>query len=175
MTQPTQWGAPRIGDAPVTPEAFANRIDDSLDAVLDAHAGADRPAYAVAGTLWRSTAASGWFGYDGAADTRLATCGRVANYSGDATLSLSDVLGGTVVMADAAAIVLTIPADATAALPVGVPVWIIRGAAGAVSVAAASGVTLNSAGGLTGVSVQYGAARLVKIAADSWILSGDLV
>lgn len=172
MTQPTLWGAPRIGDAPVSPETFADRIDDSLDAALDAHAGAARPAYAVAGTLWRSTAAAAWFGFDGAGDHRLATTGGVASYTASTVLTLSDLLGGTVLLTDAAT--LTIPADAAEDLPVGIPLLLIRAGAGAVTVAGAAGVALSSAGALTAIAAQHGVAQLIKTGPDSWTLWGDL-
>lgn len=54
----------------------------------------------------------------------------------------SDLLGGTVLISDAADLTLTVPADATEDLPAGVPVRVIRTDAGAVTAAGESGVTL---------------------------------
>lgn len=68
MSQPATWGAPRAADAPQTPEAVADRIDDSLDGLLSAHSGASRPSYAVAGTLWHDTGTGLWYLYDGTTD-----------------------------------------------------------------------------------------------------------
>ncbi|MGG7567911.1 hypothetical protein ACQ5SO_17290 [Rhodovulum sp. DZ06] len=178
MTQPALWGAPRIGDpivppaTSVSPETFADRTDDSLDALLAAHTGAARPAYAVAGTLWRSSVDGAWRLFDGADDHRVATTGGVASYAADTALTLADVLGGTVLLTAAA--VVTIPAEATEDLPLGVPLRLIRAGTGAVSVAAASGVTLSSAGGLTAIAAQHGVAHLIKTGADAWTLWGDL-
>ena len=172
MTQPAAWGAPRIADAPVSPEAAFDRVDDSFDALLDAHSGAARPAYAVAGTLWHSSAAGAWFLFDGTADHRVATAGGVASTATDLTLDLAALLGGTLVLTDAA--VVTLPADATEDLPVGIPIRLIRAGAGAVSVAAEGGVTLSSAGGLAAIAAQHGVAQAIKTGPDAWTLWGDL-
>lgn len=71
MSQPTTWGVPRVADAPQTPEQFADRADDSFDALLDSHSGTDRPAYATAGTLWRDTDTNRWYLYDGTNDHEI--------------------------------------------------------------------------------------------------------
>lgn len=52
MSQPAVFGAPRAADAPVDPGAYADFVDDSLDALRSSNSGATRPAYAVDGTLW---------------------------------------------------------------------------------------------------------------------------
>ncbi len=74
MTQAPIWSVPLSG--PVSPDVMAQRIDNSLDAQLSSHSGASRPAYAVAGTLWLSTATAGkhkYYFYDGAADRLMLT------------------------------------------------------------------------------------------------------
>lgn len=53
MVQATTFGTPLAADAPVPPAIMATRNDDSLDAALSSHSGATRPAYAVAGTIWK--------------------------------------------------------------------------------------------------------------------------
>lgn len=53
MTQATTWSVPLIG--PASPSAYAQRANDSFDALLSLHRGTARPAYAVAGTLWVKT------------------------------------------------------------------------------------------------------------------------
>jgi len=56
MSQPATWGIPLESAEPtVTPEAFAIRADDSVDALLSSHSGTTRPTYAVQGTLWHDT------------------------------------------------------------------------------------------------------------------------
>lgn len=174
MTQPAIWGGVRIGDGETPPSEAYDRADDSFDALLSAHSGAARPAYAVAGTLWRSTADGAWRLYDGASDHRVQTCGAVAGASGDVTLTLAHLLGGTLRVDSGSAAVVTVPADASEDLPIGVALRLIRAGAGAVSVAGASGVTLSSAGGLTAIAAQHGVAHLIKTGPDAWTLWGDL-
>lgn len=74
MSQATDWSVPLSG--PATPNDMADRMDKSLDALLSSHSGASRPAYAVAGTVWLSTAVAGehqYYHYDGTADRLLYT------------------------------------------------------------------------------------------------------
>lgn len=74
MSQATDWSVPLSG--PVTPNAMADRMDKSFDALLSAHSGASRPAYAVAGTEWVSTATAGllkYYVYDGTDDRLIKT------------------------------------------------------------------------------------------------------
>ncbi|MGO6835013.1 hypothetical protein ACCS87_02630 [Rhizobium ruizarguesonis] len=74
MSQATSWSVPLSG--PASPATMATRIDDSMDALLSAHSGAARPAYAVAGTIWISTATAGKlkkYLYDGTNDRLLET------------------------------------------------------------------------------------------------------
>lgn len=74
MTQAPTWSVPLSG--PATPTAMATRMDESLDALLSAHSGSARPAYAVAGTLWMSTATAGkhkYYFFDGTNDHLIVT------------------------------------------------------------------------------------------------------
>ncbi|MCK5611030.1 hypothetical protein KAR91_54660 [Candidatus Pacearchaeota archaeon] len=76
MSQPTTWGVPLV--TPATPTEYATRDDDSLDALLNGHIGAARPAYAVQGTVWlKDTGASPvsieQYFFDGVADILSAT------------------------------------------------------------------------------------------------------
>lgn len=90
---------------------------------------------------------------------------QTANYS-----LTPDDNGATVVITSGTAKTLTVPA----LLPIGFTCRIVRGGAGTLAVAA-SGTTLNSAGGLLNVSAQYGVALIQSIGADIFIVSGDLV
>jgi len=73
MSQATTWSVPLVG--PASPTVMAQRIDDSLDALLSGNSGSSRPAYAVAGTIWEDTSVANetrlWF-YDGTADILVA-------------------------------------------------------------------------------------------------------
>jgi hypothetical protein len=74
MSQPTNWGVPRVG--PSTPTDYAARDDDSLDALLSSNSGASEPAYKVRGTLWEDTTAGVLKKYNG-------TAWEVVSYYGD--------------------------------------------------------------------------------------------
>lgn len=72
MTQAVTWSVPVVG--PATPNVMAQRIDDSLDALLSGHSGSSRPPYAVAGTVWEDTSVGGTVTvnfYDGSNDIAL--------------------------------------------------------------------------------------------------------
>jgi hypothetical protein len=88
------------------------------------------------------------------------------------TLALTD--DGIIVEANStSAIVLTVPLNSTVAFPTGTKITIIRTNTGAVSVAGASGVTINSTPGLN-LRAQWSAATLLKRGTNSWLLMGDL-
>jgi hypothetical protein len=76
-------------------------------------------------------------------------------------------------MNSASATTLTVPTNATVAWPVGTSIDILRVGAGAVDVAAASGVTINATPGLK-LRAQWSSATLIKRATDTWVLVGDL-
>lgn len=88
------------------------------------------------------------------------------------TLALTDA-GHTITLNNASATTLTVPTNATAAFPVGASIELFQLGAGQVTVAGASGVTINSTPGQK-ISAQYGKAQLLKIAADTWVLTGSL-
>lgn len=72
MSQATNFSVPTTG--PASPTVMATRMDDSYQALLSSHSGASRPAYAVAGTFWISTATAGQlklYLYDGSDDVLL--------------------------------------------------------------------------------------------------------
>jgi hypothetical protein len=76
---------------------------------------------------------------------------------------------------NAAAITFTIPTNASVAYPVGTVIEFSQAGAGAVTVAAAGGVTLNSRGGAVTTAGIYAVASIKEVAADTWILSGDIM
>jgi hypothetical protein len=76
-------------------------------------------------------------------------------------------------MNSASATTLTVPTNATVAWPIGTSIDILRVGAGAVDVAAASGVTINATPGLK-LRAQWSSATLIKRATDTWVLVGDL-
>jgi hypothetical protein len=76
-------------------------------------------------------------------------------------------------LANASAITLTVPTNAAAPMPIGSQINIIQTLAGQVTVAGASGVTVNATPGLK-LRAQWSSATLVKRGTDSWILIGDI-
>jgi hypothetical protein len=85
MVQATTWGVPRSG--PATPAVMAERMDDSLDALLSSQASATAPSYAVEGTLWADNSVSGTISvkmYDGADWITVATIDKSGNTSAPA-------------------------------------------------------------------------------------------
>lgn len=87
------------------------------------------------------------------------------------TLALTD-LGVMQECDSASAIVVTVPTDAAVAFAVRSIIPLLRVGAGAVSVAGASGVTVNSAYGLN-LASQWSGATLIKRATNVWVLQGD--
>jgi 2-keto-4-pentenoate hydratase len=81
--------------------------------------------------------------------------------------------GELVTLANAGAITLTVPTFASAAFAVGQRVDMVQLGAGQVTVVGAGGVTVSATPGLK-ARAQYSAMSLVNIAADTWLLVGDL-
>lgn len=93
----------------------------------------------------------------------------------DYTLLLTDV-NKVIQFTKATAQVLTVPLNAAVAFPIGTVTPIIQTGAGSVTVAGDIGVTVSKLAAKTlVVGGQYGEAKLRKIAADVWLLTGDLV
>lgn len=88
------------------------------------------------------------------------------------TLVLSDE-AKLVTLTNAAAITLTVPTNATVAFPVGSRVDLVPLGAGMVTVAGAGGVTIRATPSAV-TRATYGAASLLKLATDEWLLVGDL-
>lgn len=89
------------------------------------------------------------------------------------TLVLSD-RGGLITLANASAITVTIPTNASVAFAVGTQIGILQTGAGQVTVAGASGVTVTSFGSLTKLAGNGALAVLVKTGTNTWYLSGNL-
>ena len=88
-------------------------------------------------------------------------------------LALSDA-EGMVTLDNASPITLTVPPNSSVAFPVGTVVAVAQLGAGAVTVSPGSGVTITSLASATSLSGQGAKGKLVQIAADTWLLSGDL-
>jgi len=85
-------------------------------------------------------------------------------------LALSDA-GKLVTLTNAAAITLTVPTNAVSAFAIGTEIDIAQFGAGQVTVSSAA--TIRATPG-TKLRAQYSAGSLIKVAADEWLLVGDL-
>jgi hypothetical protein len=94
------------------------------------------------------------------------------------TFVLTDANNTIVELNNASAITATIPLNSSVAFPVGSQISLLQTGAGQVSVAVASGVTLNvspSAGTNAGkLRSQWSFATLIKRGTDTWVLVGDV-
>jgi len=102
----------------------------------------------------------------------------------DDELTLNDQTGTTytlvagdqsklVTLSNASDITMTVPPNSSVAFPTGTQILLYNKGAGQVTVAQGSGVTVNTSATLL-LRAQYSMATLIKIATDTWILSGDL-
>lgn len=85
---------------------------------------------------------------------------------------LSDV-AKLVTVTNASAITVTLPKDATQAVPIGARIDFVQLGAGKITFAAESGATVNGTPTLI-TRAQYSAVTAVKIAANTWLLIGDM-
>jgi hypothetical protein len=69
---------------------------------------------------------------------------------------------------------LTIPAESTVNFPIGTAIDILQTSSSQVTIAGASGVTVNATPGLK-IRAQWSSATIVKRSADTWVAMGDLV
>lgn len=88
------------------------------------------------------------------------------------TIVLSDK-GKMVEVSSASENNLTIPLDSTTNFPIGSQINIMQTGSGQTTIVATSGVTLAGTPGLK-LRAQWSAATLIKRAADSWVVVGDL-
>jgi hypothetical protein len=89
------------------------------------------------------------------------------------TLAAAD-LGSVVEVNAGSPVTVTIPPSAQTAFPVGAVLWIARTGTGTVTIAAGTGVTLLSPGGLVTVSAQYAEVKLRQRILNTWMMTGSL-
>jgi len=83
--------------------------------------------------------------------------------------------GKVVTMDNASANTFTIPANSSVAYPTGTIINVIQKGAGTTTIAGDTGVTVNgTSGGSVDVGNQYQGGTCLKIATDTWIVSGDV-
>lgn len=87
------------------------------------------------------------------------------------TLVLADN-GKVVTQSVASANNLTIPQNSSVPFPVGATIVVIQIGAGQTTIVAGTGSTVQSSQGLK-IRTQWGAVTLIKIATNTWVVSGD--
>ena len=95
---------------------------------------------------------------------------KTASYTLDA-LSLRD---GIIEVSSASATTITIPLDSAVNYPIGSSIDIMQTNTGQVTIAGANGVTVNATPGLK-LRTQWSSATLLKRAANTWVVYGDLM
>ena len=89
------------------------------------------------------------------------------------TLSALTERDNLIEIGTATAATLTIPTDATLNFPIGTSLDILQTSMGQITIAGASGVTVNATPGLK-LRTTWSSATLLKRAADTWVVFGDL-
>ena len=89
------------------------------------------------------------------------------------TLSALTERDSLIEVAKSTATTVTIPTDATLNFPIGTSIDILQTSTGQVTIAGASGVTVNSTPGLK-LRTTWSSATLFKRAANTWVVYGDL-
>ena len=89
------------------------------------------------------------------------------------TLAVGDA-GELVTLANASAITLTVPTNASVPFAIGTQITITRAGSGSLTVVGDTGVTVNSADGFLKLRSQWSSGTLIKTNTNSWILIGDI-
>lgn len=89
------------------------------------------------------------------------------------SLALADA-GKSLVFSDSSPITVTIPLDSGIEFPIGETFLLVQKGTGQITVTATSGVTLGSLNSKVKSAGTYAEMHLAKIAANEWVLSGDL-
>jgi hypothetical protein len=108
-----------------------------------------------------------------AAPTTIPINTRIAAAGTAYTLAVADA-GTRVHGLNTGAAVVTVPTNASVAIPITTVIVVCRRAAGTLTISSATGVTINSADNLRACRVQYSAVTLTKVNTDAWQLEGDL-
>lgn len=83
--------------------------------------------------------------------------------------------GSVVRMNKAAAATFTVPPGSSVAFPTGTSILVTQQGAGQVTLTPGAGVTLRSRSGALKTAGQYAAVSIIKVAADEWLVTGDVV
>ena len=89
------------------------------------------------------------------------------------TLAADDA-GELITLANAGAITLTVPTNASVPFALGTQITVTRAGSGALTIVGDTGVTVNSADSFLKLRAQWSSGTLIKLNTNSWILIGDL-
>lgn len=163
----------------LTAGKFQVIVDVASVAADAAQASADAAAAAASASAAASSASS--------AATSASSSATSATASAAASKLTPETIAGTTYTADigdankiletssGSSVTFTIPPNADVAFDVGTQFAIAQGGAGQVTVAPGSGVTLQSKYSRTKTEAQHGIIFVVKVATNTWRLTGDLV
>ncbi len=97
----------------------------------------------------------------------------VRTLTGNHTIELTD-MGKIVSMNVSTANTITVPLDSSVNFPVGSTLEILQYGAGQTTIAGTVGVVLRSVNSNKKISARYGKAKLMKLATNEWLITGDL-
>lgn len=115
--------------------------------------------------------------YDGSSWTPFTAAAGGSAVSTQSGTTYTAVLGDAntyIQFTNASSITFTIPSNASVAFPVGTVIEMEQAGAGALSVAAGAGVTVNSRSSDLTLAGQYAVAFVKKVATNTWTMNGDL-
>jgi hypothetical protein len=148
------------------------------DTTLTAHAvligeGTSPVAFAGPGTISGNPLISQGVSADPVFSANVNAARPIVTQTGSNTFAITDANTWQLCNSGSAT-TLTVPANATIAFPVGTEIDVYQQGSGQVGIAAAVGVTINSASGNLKIVAQYTGASLKKSATNTWELVGNL-
>lgn len=159
-----------MGVGPITPESAETLAEDpaflSRYVLLAAEDRTDGevPVWNESEGIWESTGAAGTF----------ATAQSINAQTGTSYGIVAGDVGYLVTLSNASAISLTVPQDSDQTISVGSYVDLMQLGAGQVTVSAGTGATLRVSGLTAKARAQYSRLGVQKIAANTWVVFGDL-
>lgn len=123
-------------------------------------------SYLSDGNIVETYDGANWNPIDASINIRTAA---TANY----TLAAGDAGDLLQINASSGTVTVTVPPDATYSFPTGCQINVLAIGTASHAVAAGTGVTLNGTPG-TKLRAQWSSATLIKRAADTWVIIGDL-
>ena len=99
----------------------------------------------------------------------------VNTQSGTSYTLLASDLGKMIKFTNSGSVTLTVPTDASVSFNVGDRIVLMLDSTGTLTVVSASGVTVNSEGSIFELNTRYSIASLIKLATNSWVLTGVMM